>query len=118
MTKLFIYGTLKKGYIFNDKYLASAMFIGPVVTSTDYSLYVDGLPFMVQERADKGVKGELYEVDDETLDSIDALEGHPNVYKRCVIDVYMPDGSKVGAWAYLRPASFKTKPDWKEYEFI
>lgn len=124
MTKLhrvFIYGTLKKGFYFHEEYLGGdkSKFIGKAVCSPDYSLYVDGMPHLIEEMTDKPVKGELYEVNDSVLKSLDDLEGTPVIYHRKVIDTYNEAGEKVLAWAYLRPVHFKGKLHaYKEEEFI
>jgi gamma-glutamylaminecyclotransferase len=118
-TTIFVYGTLKNGFYWHDKYLADkSNFLGPAVTSKEYSLYIDGLPHMVFEESDTGVKGELYEVDTEVLAAIDDLESHPMVYRREIIETFKEDGTPVKAWAYLRPKSFKGKNAWKEFEFL
>jgi len=117
--KVFVYGTLKKGYYFHDQYLGGdkSSFNGPALASLDYSLYIDGMPHLVRETSDKPVKGELYEVSDEVMKSLDDLEGP--VYKRDVIEIIDENGNKVLAWAYLRPRHFKgSQFAWKEYEFI
>ncbi len=119
--KLFAYGTLKKNQYYHDRYLGGdkSVFIGPALASTDYSLYIDGLPHLIQEKTDKPVKGELYELDDKVVDTIDDLEGHPIVYRRELIDVYLESGERVLAWAYLRPKSFKGKQNaYKDNEFV
>lgn len=109
--RVFVYGTLKSGMYFHDAYLGGdkSNFVGPAVTTKDYTLYVRGLPFMVRETSDTGVKGELYEVDESVLASLDELEGHPIFYKRDIIEVNDKDGKKVLAWGYLYPKFFKGK---------
>lgn len=109
--RLYVYGTLKKGQYFHEKYLGGekAKFLGPARAGLDYSLYIDGLPHLVIEKTDKPVKGELYEVDDKVLKTLDDLEGHPNVYFREIIEVFDEMGNRVLAWAYLRPLHFKGK---------
>ncbi len=119
--RIFVYGTLKQGHYFHERYLGGdkSEFIGKSVASPDYSLYIDGLPHMILEPTDKPVKGELFLVDDDVLASIDALEAHPLVYKRELIEVYDDSGERVLAWAYLRHPSFKGKANaWKESEFV
>lgn len=116
-----MYGTLKKGQYFYEKYLGEgkSIFLGRAIASPDYSLYIDGMPHMVKEPTDKPVKGELYEIDDDILAAIDELEAHPLVYKRELIEVYDDTGERVLAWAYLRPVHFKGKANaWKEEEFV
>lgn len=119
---IFAYGTLKRGHYYHDDYLGEpgAQFISPATTSNDYSLYIaHGLPHLVREPADKGVKGEVWLVDDGMLKNIDNLESHPLVYKRDIIDVVKDSGETITVWAYLRPSHFSGKEHgWREYEFV
>ncbi len=116
--RIFVYGTLKRGQYFYPRYLeGKSEFIGKGFASPDYSMYVDGLPHLVKEPTDLPVKGELFMIDQTTLDGLDALEAHPVVYKREIIECYDESGAKVLAWAYLRNISFKGKNAWKEQEF-
>lgn len=119
--RIFIYGTLKKGFYFHDDYLGEdkSEALGPATASLNYSLYVDGMPHLIKEKTDKAVKGELYLVDEDVLNSLDYLEGHPVTYKREIIDVFNEKGKKLLAWAYLRPKHFKGKIQaWKEEEYL
>lgn len=117
--RVFVYGTLKNGFFFHDEYLGGSRSVpqGIAKASTDYSLYVDGMPHLVREKSDKQVKGELYLVNDETMKSLDKLWSP--VYKRDVIEVFDETGKKFLAWAYLRPRHFKGyQYAHKEEEFI
>lgn len=119
--RIFVYGTLKRGFYFYERYLGGekSEFLGKGIASPDYSLYIDGMPHMIKEPTDLPVKGELFMVDESTLDNLDQLEGHPIVYKREIIECYDEMGERVLAWAYLRHPSFKGKQfAWKEEEFI
>lgn len=64
-----------------------------------------GIPMVYQLPTGKGfrVGGELYSVPDMLVPSIDALEGHPDWYKRFEIPVLtMPDQTdKHLAWMYI-----------------
>jgi gamma-glutamylcyclotransferase (GGCT)/AIG2-like uncharacterized protein YtfP len=119
--RIFVYGTLKKGQYFYERYLGGdkSHFLGKGIASPDYSLYIDGLPHMIKEPTDLPVKGELFEIDEDVLESLDQLEAHPLVYKREIIECYDEAGEMVLAWAYLRHPSFKGKAHaWKEDEFV
>lgn len=119
--RVFAYGTLKRGQYFHERYLGGdkSEFLGKVVASPDYSLYIDGMPHLIQEPTDLPVKGELYRIDDWVLAKLDELEGHPMVYKRELIDVYDESGERVIAWAYLRSPNFKGKAAaYKDSEFV
>ena len=71
---LFVYGTLKKGgkihfFLKESRFIRYAILEG-------YSLYDinHGFPLMFEDPEGK-VYGEIYEIDSDTLSSIDALEG-------------------------------------------
>lgn len=119
--KLFVYGTLKNGFTFHDKYLGNgkSTFVGPAICSLDYTLYVGAQPHLVREISENAVKGELYEVEKDILDAIDYLEGHPIIYKREIIEIFTEAGEKFAVWAYLRNKNFKDKAQcFKETEYI
>ncbi len=108
---VFCYGTLKLGFYWHDKFLGNgkSTFIGPAVTSKDYTLYVEALPVVIKERGDLGAKGEVYEVNDEVLKSLDDLESHPEFYKRELIEVTTSEGETLTAWCYMRSKHFAGK---------
>lgn len=76
------YGTLKKGFQRNDL-LKSQRFIKEVRTEPFYRLYDHGgFPTMVKSPNGISVKGELWEVDEECVKTLDMIEGHPTFFKR------------------------------------
>ena len=98
--KIFVYGTLKKGKQFNYL-LNKAKFIGNAETVERYSLYFDGIPYLVKSDEVSHVKGEVYELDSELLKMIDEFEEHPNYYVREMVKVKLTDGEVVSVWAYF-----------------
>jgi gamma-glutamylcyclotransferase (GGCT)/AIG2-like uncharacterized protein YtfP len=65
------------------------------------------------------IQGELWEVDENTLNRLDMLEGHPNWYKREFVDVSV-NRFKYSAWMYIFPvidSSMKrcTEGDYRNY---
>lgn len=105
---LFVYGTLKQGRS-NSCYLEDSEFLGDYFTDNNYSLVVSGLPFLVKRKG-KGVKGELYKINSDTLRAIDRLEGHPSFYKRELITVKsFEDGTEIEAYTYIHPDIFNSK---------
>lgn len=100
MEKLFVYGTLKKGFG-NHHYLADARFLCTARTVEKYAMYVNGIPFVVRTPKVSQIIGELYEIDDETMDRIDRLEGHPKFYCREKTTIETEDGQKTEAWIYI-----------------
>jgi gamma-glutamylcyclotransferase (GGCT)/AIG2-like uncharacterized protein YtfP len=96
-----VYGTLKAGYA-NSDLINSQSFLGGGFTSSAYPLEVDGLPYLHDvEGEGYNVEVELYDVDDECLDRLDSLEGHPNFYKRRVVDIHTDRGTQTKAWVYF-----------------
>ena len=82
MYKVFVYGTLKKGGS-NLYFLKSSKFIKKQ-TLKDHSIFVPsgyGFPLLLEDKGGK-VHGELYEVDDITLMSLDMLETEGYYYHR------------------------------------
>ena len=77
--KIFVYGTLKRGYG-NNRLLSGCEFLGEAVTAPKYDLKARGIPFLVH--GNYAVHGEVYEADEETVYRMDLLEGHPNFYHR------------------------------------
>lgn len=93
-----VYGTLKKGGS-NHGLLSDSQFIGLASTLPAYSLVsMGGYPGLLP--GEDTVLLELYEVDDKTLYYLDALEGHPNYYRRELIEVITEKGEKGEAWVY------------------
>lgn len=51
------------------------------------------------------IEGELYEIDDEMLASLDEFEGHPTVYQRCYVKALTKHNSENGAMNRTIPES-------------
>ena len=91
--RLFVYGTLKKGFPNHDNYMESAKELGTYQTVEKYPLVLCGeryVPCLIYSPGDgHHVKGELYEVDDECLNRLDALERvqASDGYRRFIIRV-------------------------------
>ena len=94
MHLLFVYGTLKQGFSQNVM-LNNAKYLGVAKTSPCYGMYVfRGYPALVTKtlaetseiQANSSIFGEIYEVDEATLQLIDVYEGvERNLFKREVI---------------------------------
>lgn len=118
---LFTYGTLKKKFPNHELLLSvGAKFISEAVTKqvenkplcsqvktclkkfglvigTDFNIPA---LFTDPNRLGENVLGELYFLEDDKIDDVDALEGHPHVYTRSTIDV-VNDGEVKKAFAYV-----------------
>jgi gamma-glutamylcyclotransferase (GGCT)/AIG2-like uncharacterized protein YtfP len=119
VTKVFVYGTLRKGFSNHERFLNNSKCLGTYKTSQKYIMHSGGsIPFV--SKAPKKVPndlsdfismrskfckvlGEVYEVDDDTLLSLDRLEGHPTWYRREEI----PIEGFGKAWMYIMPKDSK-----------
>lgn len=97
---VFVYGTLRQGQ-WNHHFLDSSKFIGMAKTKQEYALYGSGVPFLSRRRAVVQVTGEVYAVDDPTLQRLDELEGHPHAYRRDQAEVVLETGTELMAWIYF-----------------
>lgn len=96
--QVFVYGTLKKGHynhrcISMDK-TAKLLIDDAFISAKMYDLGA----FPAAVAGFSQVKGEVWDVDDETLERLDHLEGHPRHYCRRMMYII---GGSVSAWVYL-----------------
>lgn len=113
---LFVYGTLKKGFS-NHHYLKTATLLGIAKTALPYPMILKhkAFPYLIN-KPKKGlqVKGELYQIDYPTLLKIDELEGYPEHYTRCEIDVLKENDQKERALVYF----LNEKINYKKYDCV
>lgn len=84
-TKVFVYGSLMRGY-WNNRLLATAKFLGRRRTRSHFTmLSLGAFPALVRGR--RAIEGELYEVDSATLADLDRLEGAPRFYRREAVEL-------------------------------
>lgn len=85
--RVFVYGSLKRGF-HNHAILKEATIVGRGFAE-GFLLYSLG-SFPAAIGGSGTVQGELYEVDDQTLQALDRLEGHPHMYKRKETTCFIP----------------------------
>ncbi|MEM1355411.1 MAG: gamma-glutamylcyclotransferase family protein [Planctomycetota bacterium] len=113
MTRLFVYGTLKRGDC-RAYLLGHAEYLGEARTTPDYRLYTHGpYPALVEAGrvgvSGRPIRGELYQVDSETLERLDEEEGvDEGLYERKDIAL---SGQSVGAQAYFYLHSIEAMVD-------
>jgi|RhiMethySRZTD1v2_1073278.scaffolds.fasta_scaffold52470_5 gamma-glutamylcyclotransferase (GGCT)/AIG2-like uncharacterized protein YtfP len=92
MTLLFVYGSLKRGFLHHD-FLAGSAFVRAASTAPGYQLVLQGeYPALALDPGAPGVvEGELYLVGDELLPELDHFEGCPELYQR--ENVVLDDGT-------------------------
>ena len=109
--RVFVYGTLRRGHR-NHFLLETSNFIGEASTLRPYWMITTGVfPVVLDEvPADFGfsplaIAGEVYGVDDATLEQLDRLEEKGRAYDRKMTDVY-EGGHKVQAHIYVGIADY------------
>ena len=109
MHKVFVYGTLKKGFPNHQTGMAGAVYVGRVRTIVAFPLVVGGRwfsPSLIDEPGvGRRVFGELYEVSDQKLKLLDLMEGtqHPQGYRRITVRLEnIRCGDECDAWTYVK----------------
>lgn len=113
MTNLvFVYGTLKKSYG-NSDFLQNTKFVGPAKTIEPMYLFAYGIPVVSDfcynndyEIDPLPINGEVYTVTKRQMAWLDALEGHPDAYKRTITQVKLKTGEEIEAWIYKMDDAF------------
>ncbi len=92
--KVFVYGTLKRGYS-NHSLIAAATYLGKAKTADKWTMVGKGAAFpYILEKDDvlgNHVEGEVFVVNDKELRDLNALEGVPYHYKINTIKVHYTD---------------------------
>jgi gamma-glutamylcyclotransferase (GGCT)/AIG2-like uncharacterized protein YtfP len=104
MSRVFLYGTLKRGGV-SHHFLAGQRWVAAARTEPAFRLYqLDGYPGMVAARAGLSIEGEIWEVDAACLDRLDKWEGTDiGLYVRAPIRLLPPhDTLPVEAYLYLK----------------
>lgn len=102
LTRVFVYGSLRHGFG-NNSMLHESKFVGYAKTNPRFTMVdLDHFPGVV-EKGDTPITGELYDVDENTLDSLDHLEGHPDFYERKSVVVADDSGKIQSAEIYILP---------------
>jgi gamma-glutamylcyclotransferase (GGCT)/AIG2-like uncharacterized protein YtfP len=96
--RLFVYGSLLFGEIHNAR-LGGSRLLGEALTEPRYTL-VDLGPYpALLDGGTTSVTGEIYEVAADVLAALDALEGHPDEYRRVPIRLLSGESAE----AYVLP---------------
>jgi len=102
MSKVFVYGSLKKGYWNNSLLKESQLLFEATTVYGGYGMVDLGSFPAVIKGGDFRVSGEVYKVDDRTLQRLDALEGNGSFYNREEVLVEPLDSdSQSLAWVYI-----------------
>ena len=100
-----VYGTLRKGYG-NHVVMGNSTFINKGKTKNKYSMYARGIPYVSHNPQLDNIVVEVYQVNDQNrLNSIDRLEGHPNFYTREKTTIILDNNEEIDAWLYFHDIS-------------
>ena len=112
---VFVYGTLKKGFQYHHL-IENSTFNGTAKTKEKYAMYQNDYPCVVKNEAVSFIYGEVYSVEDSTLEKLDLLEGHPDSYCREQVQVMLDlDSLIMSAWLYFNPDNSGTLVQTGEY---
>lgn len=126
MSRVFVYGTLKKGQPNYSRMFDSnngkAKFVSSALTTERYPLVIaskNNIPFLLNIPGQgHRVQGEIYEVDDKMLKFLDDFEGVPTMYQRTLVSLEVKPtegeqtaspGSTTEAFVY---STTTYQPDW------
>lgn len=103
MTRIFVYGTLKRDRS-NHHWLKGQRFIAEARTQPIYRLYdMGGYPGMIRDDNGVAVEGEIWEVDSLGLTRLDVLEDiEGGEYERVLLEL---EGERVEGYLFLRDVS-------------
>lgn len=116
--KIFVYGTLKKGFRNHDRFCGNAISIEPVTVNG--RLYDTGWGFPAMQLSDNPddiVHGEIITLPEADLPAIDRLEGVPRLYQRIEVMVMSETGTESAAYCYIMehlPPGAIRKEGWQE----
>ncbi len=97
MHKIFVYGTLKQGFCREG--VMKGNFLGKTRTLSQYKLNdLGGFPGLTPSEIGKAIEGELWEVDDDCLRTLDMIEGHPRLFRRDSVELEHPKGKDAEAY--------------------
>ena len=110
--KVAVYGTLRQGFG-NHRLLEHSKFLGKTQTEPIFNMHGHVVPWISNGGSTK-ITIEVYEIDEETLERLDWLEGYPSYYNRRLINTEFGE-----AWIYFidnRSVGSKIESgDWAEY---
>lgn len=116
-----VYGSLRQGMGNHQHYLKNANYLGEFTTEPIFTLHTLGGYPGLKENGTTAVVMEVYEVDDETAERIDGLEGYTPGKKSYFYDkitIETPYGT-AGVYIYVSPLSKDSiveSGDWKEFK--
>jgi gamma-glutamylcyclotransferase (GGCT)/AIG2-like uncharacterized protein YtfP len=108
---VFVYGTLKRGQP-RHRFLAGQNFISAALTRPLYRMFnVGDYPALVQRADGRSIEGELWEVDETCVNTLDGVEGSDvGLYVRAEVEL-LPPFDRLSAFTYLYQRSVEGLAD-------
>lgn len=107
---VFVYGTLKQGHG-NHRLLESSELVGKATAEGIAIHAAKHSPFPFAMRSTKQTAhGEVYKINNFTLNKLDKLEGTPCFYQRETTLCHLASGEQIECWIYLSPRHAKQLP--------
>ena len=110
-TKLFVYGTLKKGFG-NHRLIQKTEYIGDFISNDKFDLSGHSFPEIYPNDQGKQIKGEIYNLEEQDFIVTDSLEGNGYFYNREIQSFYN-NKTQIEAWIYIimQPGASIEVPD-------
>lgn len=112
--KLFVYGTLKRGF-HNHRILKDCRYLSTAITKPAFDMFAGAFPVVMEGNSPdaRRVYGEIYQITPEVIEECDALEGEGEMYHRriCVVEA-RSDKLDHQAFIYIGDPGF-----WSERDF-
>jgi gamma-glutamylcyclotransferase (GGCT)/AIG2-like uncharacterized protein YtfP len=106
--RVFVYGTLKSGRT-NHEVLAGNTQVGRATIKGTFDFVNLGwYPAVIEhdKAAEREIGGEVWEIDQDTLATLDMIEGHPSFYERRKVRTSLG----FNAWCYFLTPDFGDRP--------
>ena len=98
---IFVYGTLKRGFG-NHRLLEDSTFVGKATVTGNFKMIsLEAFPMVLEDDEERTIHGELYEIDEKILASLDMLEGYPYLYDRKFVSSVDGGGNQFEAYMYI-----------------
>ena len=98
-SKLFVYGTLKRG-LGNNSLLRNSEFLGVGITKDRFDVYDCGFPCAFRNSDGKRIKGDIYDLTEVDFSFTDMLESNGSLYQREIREFDFHN-EIVKAWIYI-----------------
>jgi gamma-glutamylaminecyclotransferase len=98
---VFVYGTLKRHGGAWEYFLINQKFVGEATSVNKFIVLGGGFPVALYTKEEAPIRGEIYEVDDETVERLDGYEGEGHLFKRQLQRFLCTNGETLAAQMYF-----------------